>query len=159
MLEIDLKIIIVQVVTFLIGVFVLWKIAWKPLVEVLSKRKNDIAKNIADAEALKVAAEKLKKEHEQMILDVNKKADEIIQRANVHSDEYKRKTMVETEYEVKRIFDEAKKRIEDEQEKAKDDLKREIVPMAICVAEKVTERMLDEKTKKELIEKLLVDFV
>lgn len=157
MLEIDLKIIIAQVVTFLIGVFVLWKIAWKPLVGILSKRKNDIAKNISDALNLKNETEKLKKNYEGMISDIDKKAQELLQIAAAAGDENKRKIIIEARDEAKKILDSAKLQMDDEKEKLKADLRREIVPIAISIAEKVTEKLLDKDAKKELIERFLED--
>lgn len=155
MLEIDWEIILAQVVTFLIGVFVLWKIAWKPLVEMLTKRKSDIARNISDAQNLKTETEKLKNEYEVMIKDIDRKAQELIQKANATGDENKRKIILEARDEAEKILNVAKKQIDDEKEKVKADLRREIIPIAISIAEKVTEKMLDKNTKKELIEKFL----
>jgi len=157
MLEIDLKIILAQIVTFLIGVFVLWKIAWKPLVEILAKRKYDISKNISDANELKSVAEKLKNDYEQMILEIDRKAQELIQKAITLGDENKQKIITESQIEAKKILDSAKKQIEYEREAVKMDLRREIVPIAISIAEKVTEKLIDKNTKKELIEKFLQD--
>ena len=157
MLEIDLKIILAQIVTFLIGVFVLWKIAWKPLVEILAKRKNDISKNISDAQNLKIDAEKIKNDYEQMLKDIDRKAMELIQKANSIGDENRQKIITESHIEAKKILDSAKKQLDYERETVKMDLRREIVPIAISIAEKVTEKMLDKNTKKELIEKFLQD--
>ncbi|MFH0948683.1 MAG: F0F1 ATP synthase subunit B [Elusimicrobiota bacterium] len=156
MLEIDLKIILVQIVTFLIGIFVLWKIAWKPLVEMLSKRKHDISKNISDAQNLKTETEKLKNDYEEMILGIDRKAKELIQKAIILGDENKQKIIMESQIEAKKILAEAKKQMEDERKLVLLDLRREVVPIAISIAEKVTEKMLDENTKKELIEKFLL---
>ena len=157
MLEIDFKIILAQIVTFLIGILVLWKIAWKPLVEILAKRKNDISKNISDANELKSVAEKLKNDYEQMLKDIDRKAQELIQKATVLGDENRQKIITESHIEAKKILDSAKKQLDYERETVKMDLRREIVPIAISIAEKVTEKMLDKNTKKELIEKFLQD--
>ncbi|MDO8734898.1 MAG: F0F1 ATP synthase subunit B [Elusimicrobiota bacterium] len=157
MLEIDLKIILAQIVTFLIGVFILWKIAWKPLVEILAKRKNDISKNISDAHNLKLDTENLKNDYEQMIKDIDRKAQELLQKANILADENRQKIITESQIEAKKILDSAKKQIEYERESVKMDLRREIVPIAISIAEKVTEKLIDKNMKKELIEKFLQD--
>jgi len=157
MLEIDLKIILAQIVTFLIGVFVLWKIAWKPLVEILAKRKHSISKNISDAQNLKIETEKLKNDYEQMLKNIDGKAQELIQKAITLGDENKQKIITESQIEAKKILDSAKKQIEYEREAVKMDLRREIVPIAISIAEKVTEKLIDKNTKKELIEKFLQD--
>ncbi|HAX60934.1 MAG TPA: ATP synthase F0 subunit B [Elusimicrobia bacterium] len=157
MLEIDIEIILAQVVTFLIGVFVLWKIAWKPLVSMLDRRKNDISKNISDAQNLKLDTEKLKNDYEQMLKDIDKKSQELIQKATALGDENRQKIILESQVEAKKILDSAKKQMEYEREAVKTDLRREIVPIAISIAEKVTEKLIDKNTKKELIEKFLQD--
>ena len=157
MLEFDLKIIIVQVVTFLIGIFVLWRIGWKPLMNMLTKRKEDIAKTISDAQNLKLETEKLKKDYEQMISGINKRAQDLIQKANEAGDENAQKIIMQARDEAKNIVDTARKQLEAEKEKVKSDLKKEIVPIAISIAEKITGSMIDKNIKKDLIEKFLED--
>ncbi|MDD5686283.1 MAG: F0F1 ATP synthase subunit B [Elusimicrobia bacterium] len=157
MLDIDFKIILVQVITFLIAVFVLWKIAWKSLVDVLSKRKSDIAKSISDAESLKLQTDKLKVEYEQMVADIDKKAQEFLQKATLSGEENKQKIITEAREEAKKILEIAKKQIEQERDLVKDDLRREIVPIAISIAEKIMEKTIDKGTQKQLIDKFLND--
>ena len=135
----------------------LWKIAWKPLVEILAKRKNDISKNISDAYNLKIETEKLKNDYEQMIKDIDRKAQALIQKANSIGDENRQKIITESQLEAKKILDSAKKQMEYERESVRMDLRRDIIPIAISIAEKVTEKLIDKNIKKELIEKFLQD--
>lgn len=155
MLEIDFRIILVQVVTFLIGIFVLWKIAWKPLVEILLRRKNGIAKNISDAEKLKSETEKLKLEYDRLIAEIDKKAQDMLSRTITSGEQQKQEIILSAKNEAKSFLEIAKKQIEQEKEAVKGDLRKEIVPIAISVAEKVLEKTFDKDTEKQLIEKFL----
>jgi len=155
MLEIDLKIIIVQIVTFLIGVFVLWKISWKPLMEILFKRKNDIARNIADSEKLKQETESLKVKYETMTEDLNKKAQELLAQATSSAEIQKQQIIDAAQNETKKIIESAKKQIENEREAVKTSLREEIMPIAISISEKILEKTIDKNTQNQLIEKFL----
>ena len=157
MLEIDFRIILVQVVTFLIGIFVLWKIAWKPLVEILLKRQNGIAKNISDAAQLKSETEKLKLDYDRLIAEIDKKAQDMLSLAISEGAQQKQEIIFSARDEAKQFLETAKKQILEEKEAAKHDLRKEIVPLAVSIAEKVLEKTIDKDTEKQLIEKFLTD--
>ena len=63
MLEFKPGLFIAQVVTFLIAVFLLWKIAWGPLYEILEKRKEKIKKDLEIIEQTKNSLKKMEQEY------------------------------------------------------------------------------------------------
>jgi F-type H+-transporting ATPase subunit b len=157
MIEIDFKIILAQVVTFLFAIFILWKISWKPLVEILKKRKTEIAKNLSEAEKLKLETEKLKMEYEKLIAEIDKKAQVMITNAISSGEQQKQQIILSARDEAKKILEIARRQIGQEKELVKQDLKREIVPIAISIAERVLEKAIDRNTHKQLIEKFLTE--
>ena len=157
MLEIDFQIILVQIVTFLIGVFILWKIAWKPLTEILLKRKNDISKNITDAQNMKDETEKLKTEYSTMIGEIDKKAKELLEQARISGEQNKDEIISSARDEAKHLLEIAKKQMEEEKQSIRTELRKEITPIAISIAEKVLEKTIDKDAHKKLVEKFLSD--
>jgi F-type H+-transporting ATPase subunit b len=157
MLEVDIKIIIVQIATFLVGIFVLWKLAWKPLVVILSKRKDDILKNIADAQNMKLESEKLQNEYQSLILELDRKTQEMLNKAVSSGEQQKQQIILSARDEAKNILEMARKQIDEEKENIKKDLRQEIVPIAISIAENILEKNIDKNTQKQLIEKFLND--
>jgi F-type H+-transporting ATPase subunit b len=157
MIEIDFKIILAQVVTFLIAIFILWKISWKSLVEILKKRKTEIAKNLSEAEKLKLETEKLRMEYEKLIAEIDKKAQVMITNAISFGEQQEQQIILSARDEAKKILEIARRQIGQEKELVKQDLKREIVPIAISIAERVLEKTIDRNTHKQLIEKFLTE--
>ncbi|MBN1384621.1 MAG: F0F1 ATP synthase subunit B [Elusimicrobia bacterium] len=155
MIEIDFNIILVHVITFLIGVFVLWKIAWKPLVEIMKKRKIAIAKNLSDSEMLKVETEKMQAEYSRMITEIDKKAQEMILQAEISGEQKKQQIISSARDEAKTFLEKAKQQIIQEKKSAINDIRKEIAPIAISLSEKILETTIDKNTGNRLVEKFL----
>jgi F-type H+-transporting ATPase subunit b len=74
MVEINFNILIVQAVSFLIAVVILWKIAWKPLVTFLQNRRKGIEENINAAKTSKENALKLEEDYKKKISLIEQEA-------------------------------------------------------------------------------------
>jgi len=157
MIEIDFGIILAQIVTFAIAIFILWKLAWKPLVSGIEQRKNAVAKNISDAEKIKQETEKLKAEYDRMIAGIDKKAQELIAQTSAAAEQQKQQLISSARDEAKTILEMAKKQIEKEKESVKNDLKKELIPIAFSIAEKILEKNIDKSAQSRLVEKFLAD--
>jgi len=157
MIEIDFGIILAQIVTFAVAVFILWKLAWKPLVSGMEQRKNAVAKNISDAEKIKQETEKLKAEYDRMIAGIDKKAQELIAQTSAAAEQQKQQIISAARDEAKTIFQMAKKQIEQERVSVKNDLKKELIPIAFSIAEKILEKNIDKSAQSRLVEKFLTD--
>lgn len=155
MIEIDFGMILAQIVTFAIAVFILWKLAWKPLVSGMEQRKNAIAKNISDAEKIKQETEKLKSEYAAMIAGIDKKAQEMLANSSAAAEKNKQQLITAARDEAKNILEMAKKQISQEKESVKSDLKREFVPIAFSIAEKILGKNVDRDAQSKMVEEFL----
>ena len=59
--------------------------------------------------------------------------------------------------EAKTILEMAKKQIEQETKSVRNDLKKELVPIAFSIAEKILEKNIDRNSQSQLVEKFLAD--
>ena len=74
MIDIKLDLLIGQVVTFLIGMFLLYLIAYKPIKEMFRKRAEKIENDLKSAEQSKVEMEKLKEQFRTELSRIEEKA-------------------------------------------------------------------------------------
>jgi len=155
MIQIDFGMILAQIVTFAIAIFILWKLAWKPLVSGMEQRKNSIAKNISDAEKIRQETEKLKSEYEKMIAGIDRKAQEMLAGTSAAAEKQKQQLIAAARDEAKTILEMAKKQMEQEKESVKNDLKREFVPIAFSVAEKILGKNIDRDAQGKMVEDFL----
>lgn len=143
-----------QSITFALFVWFCYAYIWPPLVNALAARKKQIADGLAAAErgqheqelAEKKAAEQLKKAKGQaadIIAQAQKRATEIV-------DEAKDDARTEAE----RIKLGANAEIEQEVNRAREGLRKEVVTLAITGAEKVLKREVDAKAHAATLEEL-----
>lgn len=154
-LGIDWKLLIAQIVNFLILLFVLKRFAYQPILKILNERKNKIEKGLEDAEnSRKKLIEIIQKEK-----DILKKAREEAQMIIIKAEETAKRTEIEIISEAKmqaeKIIIEAKEKIEEEKKKMIIEAKKEVANLVFLAVEKVIAEKMNNSKDKEMIEKLL----
>lgn len=152
-LGIDGSGIIFQVINFLILYYFLNRFLFKPVVKMLDERQ----KKIKDAE---VFVQKIDKDmaqweetHQKSIRKTKLQADAILQDAKSNAHEQGEKIIIKASGEAKRITDRALAEIVTEKEKMIISAKKELVDLAIDIAEKSLKGKIDRSANKKFIEK------
>ena len=140
-----------------INIFILFfglsYLLFNPVRDMLEKRKQKIAGELADAANDKKSAAEMKAEYEQKLKEVSKEADAILEEAR-RKGKAKEAEIIQ-EAEAARIVERGNREVELERKKALDDMKQEIVSIASLMAEKVVASSIDMKVQDELIEETL----
>ena len=142
-----------------INIFVLFfglsYLLFNPVRDMLEKRKQKIAGELADAANDKKFAAEMKAEYEQKLKEVSKEADAIREEARRKGKAKEAEIIQEAKAEAARIVERGNREVELERKKALDDMKQEIVSIASLMAEKVLASTIDMKVQDELIEETL----
>ena len=146
---------IAQLLNLFITVLVMKKFLFKPIREVLQKRKEMADAEIADATKAKEEAESLKSEYEASMKTARDKANEIVATAQKAATQQSEEIIKEANAQAISIKSKAERDIEQERRKAVNEIKDEIGDMAMEIAGKVIEREL----KASDHEKLIDDFI
>ncbi len=77
-LGIDWRMLITQLISFSIVFFVLWKLAYKPIFNLLEMRRQKIADSLANAEKIKGDIAKTEAERQKILADAGDKANKLI---------------------------------------------------------------------------------
>jgi len=154
-LGIDWKLLIAQIVNFLVLLFVLYKFAYGPILAMLDKRQKKIEKGLADADE----AHKKLAESEERQKDILKKArgeaKVIVEKAYIQAEKSKSEIAIEAKMQAEKILSNAKMEIEREKEKTIGAIKSEIGGLVVAAAEKIVGEKIDDKRDKEMIEKTI----
>lgn len=132
-----------QIVAFVLVVWMVNRLLWKPLSEALRKRQTEIADGLAAAEegqrALRDADDKkmaIQKEAQQeaaeIVATAQKRANEIVEEAKTRATE-----------EGERIKTAARNEIEGEYNRAKESLRKEVGSLAVAGASRILGREID----------------
>ena len=151
----NLYITLMQLALFiLVAVLFIW-LAYKPLKKKLKQRSDYIEKNIKDSEVNKNIAEQNAIKSNQMIIDSQKRAGEIIANAQKVAENKASTLQHELSESIEKQKTQATKDIEDQKRKMISDAKSEIVEAAI----ETSKEILGREVKKEDNDKFVDDFL
>jgi F-type H+-transporting ATPase subunit b len=147
---IDIKLVLTQILGFVILVGILGRFAWGPIVSGLEARRQRIAGEFAEAERRQkeADAQKAKFEAEMRGIDSLKRASiqEGIAEGQRVAAEIKEHANEEARARLERAEDEMAR----EREKAKELLKEQVVSLSIRTAEKILQSKLDDPAQRKL---------
>ena len=143
---------IIQIINLFIQVYFIKKFLFKPINEILEKRKNLADKEITEAREARSEADSLKEQYEDSLTNAHAEAAKIVSEAQKEA-ENKAETLVrEAEQQAAAIKAKATADIEQEKKKAINEAKDEIGGLAMEIAGKVVEKEINESDHKKLIE-------
>lgn len=151
MVSIDPALLLIQLVTFGLAVFVLWRFFWKPLGRFMKNRADRIDYDIRSAGELKGEAEDLKRKWDEQMAEAETKAQAIIQQG-VEQGGFRRDEIVrDAEAEARRMLDDANVRIAEERRKTARELRTETVALAMLIAERALKQSVDPAVQERLV--------
>ncbi len=153
-IDIDLTL-LVQVLSFLLLVFVLSKIAWKPLMKIMDDRRKFIADSLAQAEKEREQAEQIKREYLEEMRQARQEAQEVIAKATKLSEERASEILAQARAEAEKMKQAALVDIERERDRAIADVQAQVSDMSVAVAEKIIRQKLDLRGQEQLIEQFI----
>ena len=143
---------IIQIINLFIQVFLIKKFLFKPINDILEKRKNLADRTIREAREAQDKADSLKEQYESSLTNAHAEAAAIVSEAQKEA-QVKADTMVrEAQEEVAGIKARAAADIEQEKKKAINEAKDEIGGLAMDIAGKVVEKEINEADHKKLID-------
>lgn len=135
--------------------FALSYLLFNPVRDVLEKRRQKIAGELAQAAEDKTSAAALREEYEAKLKDINKEAETILETARRKGKAREDEIVQEAKAEASRIIERANREIELEKKKAIDDMKQEVVNIAALMAEKVIGSSIDLRIQDTLLDETL----
>lgn len=154
-LGIDGKLLLAQVVNFLVLLFILRKFAYRPMLEFLEKRTARIEKGIRDAEAAGVKLVEIGEEERRTLAAARTEARSIIAAAEDGARKRDLDRVAETEAKVRGLLEEARVKMEEERRKILAEAQDEIASLVLLTAEKVMREKLDADRDGELAKRFL----
>jgi F-type H+-transporting ATPase subunit b len=147
--------IIGQMIAFAIFVAFCMKYVWPPIMAALEERKKKIADGLAAAERGRHEQELAEKRAQQVIAEAKEQANEIISQAQRRGNEIVDESKDTARVEGDRILTSAKAEIEQEANRARDELKSQVAGVALAGAGKILSREIDDKAHTDLLDELV----
>lgn len=151
MLKLEFSQIIIQIISFLIMLWIMKKYGWKPLLDTLEQRKNKIADEFDLIAKKKQDVEGLKSEYQKKLADLDFEGRKKIQEAIQEGRKMSAEIQMKAQEDAKETMQKAKAEIESEINKAKNRLKNEMVGQIIHTTEKILQEKMDGPAQEKLI--------
>ena len=143
---------VVQFLSFLVLILAVFILAYKPVKKILKKRADYIENEIKEARESNLEAQKSVDEAKETVASSKLQASEIIARAEKQGQERYDMMLVSANNEIIEMKKEAEKDIERAKEEAIQDIRNEMVNVALSASEEILKREVDTDDNKRLAE-------
>jgi len=144
-----------QTITFFLFVWFCYKFVWPPLVNALAERKKEIADGLAAAERGKHKQALAEKRSAKVLYEAKGQASEIIGRAEKRAGEIVEEAKGDAKLEGERILITARGEIDQEVNRAKDQLRQQVAVLVVAGAEQILKREIDAEAHSQVIDELV----
>lgn len=151
----NLATIVIQLLSTAVLLIIFRKFFWAPTQKYFQKRADFIESQIQDAKTSQQKAKQLMLESEEQARQSAKEYHDIIEQAKNDALKIHEDLVAKAKEEAARKLEQAEREIEVEKQQAREDMKKEMVNIAIEAATKVMSKEMDSKENQQMVE----DFV
>lgn len=151
-MEFNLNVFVLQLITFLVGMWLSSKIFLPYLRGWMESRQKKIEEQLATAEKRQKDAEALKAEFEAKVRELEQNTAEILQRTRQEATHARDGAIQAARKEAELILAEARQAIESERQLVAQSLQKEVGTLAVTIAEKILRSSVDAKAQEKLIQ-------
>jgi F-type H+-transporting ATPase subunit b len=145
------------IITFLLLLVVLKKLAWKPILESLDEREKTIKLSLDQAQKLQGENARLAEEQRRILDGARTEAAGLVQAAREAAEALRQKVEQAAQTEKARILASAQQEIETHKRAALAELRKTTADLSIQIAEKLIRQNLDDAKNRALVDQLIAE--
>jgi len=145
------KSLIVQAINFLILLFILKRLLYKPFLAKMGERTQAIQKSLDEAQAARAEATRQQEENETRLRAAHAEAAAIRAQAMKEASEEQKRLVEAARAESQRLVESAKAQMDADVRRAREELRREVADLATAVAEKLVRRSLRDEDHRRIV--------
>ncbi len=142
-----------QIVNFLIILYILKKLLYKSVLDMLKKRSDSIKEGIKQAEEGRLTLEKALEEEKKILKKAQDQSRKIVDDANTQAVSISKEIEENSRKQAEKILEEAKRQIEQEAKDTERRLSENVTNLSIELIKKSVGELFGEREQKQLIEK------
>ena len=156
-LGIDLLNIIIYVVNFFVVLFLLQRLAFKPVKEMLEKRRKEIESGLTAAEQAQQEAARQRAEFEKELAKARQSSQEEARKAAEATENMRKEILESARREAEEIKARAKEEAEQERQQIAADLQKQAAELSMHITRKVVGDAIDPSAQRKLVDKFLAE--
>ncbi len=146
---------VAQIISFLLLLFLLKKLAWKPVLKILDDRKSAIESEFKEIDEMKLESERIKLEYESKLAAIEKIAKEKVEEGVKEGKRLADVIRQAAAKDAEKIIQDGKDVLKEETGRAREVLKEDIIDITISAAEKIMSEKIQEKHDRKAVEEFL----
>lgn len=156
-LGIDPALLIAYVINFAILLLLLRLFLYRPILRMLSERRQKIQESLEQADKVRQEAEVQQAEFRRELEEARKTSQEAAARAAQETEKMREAILADARKEAEQIRDQARQQIEVERQQTMAELQRQVADLAVDLTRKVIGETVavDERAQRQLIQKFL----
>ena len=156
-LGIDPVLIVVYIVNFFVVLFVLQRLAFKPVQEMLAKRQREIDRGLSAAEEAQQQAAQQRAEFERELAKARQSSQEQARKAAEATEKMRQDILDVARKEAEEIKGRAREEAGQERQQVMTDLQKQAAELAMRITAKVIGEAVDQNAQRKLVDKFLTD--
>ncbi len=153
-MDINLGTLLGQTIAMIVFVWFCMKYIWPPILNAIEERQKEIEEGLAAADKGQEALVKAAAEADDIVGEARKQATGILDQAHARANEIVADGKADGAKERERQLAAAKAEIEQEANRAREELRGQVSAIAIASAEKILNREIDDKAHDDILGKL-----
>ncbi len=156
-LEINVGLQVWVVLTFVVMMGLLAKLAFKPIAEALERRGATIKAQLEEAEKSRAEAKRLMEDYQKQLAEARAEVGKIIEESRQLGEKVRKEVVDKANAEASAIVARAQEEIQRQKEKGIQEMKDTVAALSVQIAGRVIEKELNEAAHRQLVENLLKD--
>jgi len=155
--SINFGLVIWQLITFVLLLWLLGKVAWKPILRALEERERTIKDSLGEARGAREEALRVLEEHQQKLQSAQAETAEILAAGRREAEALRASLMEKSRAEADELLARARGTIEGEKKAALIELRTTAAELAVAAAGKLLEANLSDAKQRELAERAIAE--
>lgn len=147
----------VQLVAFIIFLWLLWRFALGPITRVIDERQDRIRESVEAAERMKAELAVTAARNEEVLVEARQQAQQIVAQASEAGEATLKRAREQANTQAEEYLARAEATLRQETQQARQLLRQEVADLAVMAATRIVKKELDPATQSRLIEEALAE--
>ncbi len=156
-LGIDWKLLLAQLVNFLIVLGVLYKFLYQPIIKFLEQRRARIEASLREAQRIELELKALEIKRSEVMAEARRQGQALLKQAEAQAEAQRQETLTRVRGEAEKALAEARVRLQSEQAAALVELRKEAARLVTQAVTKIVGKMPGLELDKKLIEEAVTE--
>jgi F-type H+-transporting ATPase subunit b len=147
----------IQLIAFIIFIFLLWKYAFGPLTRVLDQRTERVRESMEAAQRMQQELQTTQARNEEVLAEARRQAQEILGQSRQQGEALVARAQEAAAQQQEIFLNQARATLRAETEQARQQLRQEVADLAVTAASRIVRKELDPAAQSRLIQETLAE--